>query len=342
MIIKSMSRKTPSYSQLLNYINHGRPDGDAYYFSHGFYTENHKEIVQEYLNNFKLVKQAQNTNALYHEILSLKKQDGLSVARQREILQDLIYQYTQVRANDCLVYGAIHEEDNHIHTHLMISANEIGANKNKRLSKGQFEIIKAKLTEYTFIKYPELERVEAKKRTRQGRRSKQVDREVHYKKRTGQPADREQVRERLLRVFEDAGDSVRFIQVLEAERLSVYQRGNTWGFVDKDTGRKYRLKTLELEEEFSEVNAKINQKAPQKSRQGDKMERPPDMGHENQKADNFGNPFEEYPINDKGNVQEQSHTPKPPENEKEAYKRQLDELAERRKQELEKQRNKTK
>ena len=328
VIVKSMTRRTASFSQLLKYINEGRKQGDSYCFKN-IDSASHKEIVNEYLQNLHFLKKQANSVYLFHQIISLKRQGDLTTERQREILKDLLEQYVNAWASNCLVYAVIHEEEHHIHCHLMISSNEYGSKKNKRLSKSQFEAIKARLNDYAFTKYPQLERVEAKQRVRQARRSKQVDKEVHYKKRTGQPSDREQVRAKLHKIFAEARTSEEFLQLLKAENLSVYQRGNTWGFVDTATGRKYRLKTLELENEFDRVNARISQKNAEKA-----QERAKTTSHAQTEQ---GRPAENSPHQN----QQEDFTPLQ-DKEKDEYRRQLEELAERRSRELERSKSKKK
>lgn len=122
MIIKSMSRKTPSFSQLLNYLNKGRKENDEFFFQHNIYSNNPQNIINEYQENYKNLKRQKNSNSLYHEIISLKHQKNLSIEQQRLILKDLAQEYTRARAANSLVYAVIHEQHNQIHCHLMISS----------------------------------------------------------------------------------------------------------------------------------------------------------------------------------------------------------------------------
>jgi hypothetical protein len=158
IIIKSMSRKTASFSQLLNYLNKGRVEKDNYFLRHNIYSYKPYYIVKEFQENYKTLKKQKNSNALYHEIISLKHQNNLSVEEQREMLKDLSEQYIKARANDNMVYCVIHEQHNQIHCHLMISSNELLNDKNKRLSKKEFDKIKEELRNYAYTKYPKLEK----------------------------------------------------------------------------------------------------------------------------------------------------------------------------------------
>jgi hypothetical protein len=253
MIIKSMSRKTASFSQLINYLNKGKVADDDYFFRHNIYSHTPYYISKEYQENYKNLKRRANSNALYHEIISLKHQKNLSIEEQREILKDLMSHYTNTRANNNMVYGVIHEQHNQIHCHLMVSSNELASDKNKRFSRKEFAEIKAALWNYAHEKYPEL--VQEKKASKKTRaKTKVIDNEVQYKKRTGKKSDREIIKERLQAIFSRSKNPQAFISTLEKEKIQVYQRGKTFGFLDESSGKKYRLKTLELEKEFSDMN----------------------------------------------------------------------------------------
>lgn len=264
VIVKDLPRKSKSYSQLLSYINRGRVEGDNWYFAQGFISENHYDIVKEYLRNFEPVKKHAKTNCLYHVIISIKRQENMTPGEHREIIADLLERYVEDRANNCLAYGAIHEADKHIHCHLMISSNEIGSDRNLRLSKSEFERKKQRLRDYAHERYPKLENMPVNEK-RETRKSRQVDKEKHFTKRTGLQSYREAFKERLEVIFANFPSAEDFILKLQGENIGIYQRGQNWGFIDNSTGTKYRLKTLGLEAEFAEVNARISQKGPDKS-----------------------------------------------------------------------------
>jgi hypothetical protein len=253
MIIKSTSRKTTSFSQLINYLNQGRVAGDDYFFKHNIYSHTPYYIAKEYNENFKTLKRRVNSNALYHEIISLKHQNNLTIQQQREILKDLMNYYTNSRANNNMVYGVIHEQHNQIHCHLMISSNELASERNKRLSKKEFAGIKAEMQNYAYEKYPKLE-YEKMNNKKARAKARVIDNEVQFKKRTGRKSERELMKERLQSIFEKSSNPQDFISSLEKEKIQAYQRGKTFGFLDEATGKKYRLKTLELEKEFSDMD----------------------------------------------------------------------------------------
>jgi hypothetical protein len=254
MIIKSMSRKTASFSQLLDYVNNGRKKDDEYSFRYNVYSHKPHYIIEEYLENHKKLRKQKNSNALYHEIISLKHQKNLTIEEQKEILKDLMEQFTKTRANNNLVYGVIHEQHNQVHCHLMISSNELESQKNKRLSLKQFDEIKEKLREYAYEKYPKLEKLVNEKSKRKARsKTRATDNEIQLKKRTGKKSNRELTKELLQAIITKSMNSQEFISALQAEKITIYQRGKKFGFLDEVTGRKYRVSTLGLENEFEQL-----------------------------------------------------------------------------------------
>ena len=287
IIIKSMSRKTASFSQLLKYINKGREKDDEYYFSHNLYSNKEYFITKEFLENHKVLKRRKNTNSLFHEVISIKYQKGYSKEELKEILKDLTEQYIKARADNCLVYAVIHEQHNQIHSHLMISSNELDNTKTRYYSKRQFKQIQELTRQYAYEKYPKLERDEKLEKTKKKQRAKAktIDSEVHLKKRTGKQSEREKVRERLKTIFELSKNREEFLKFLRIEKLELYQRGNTFGFLDQKTSKKYRLKTLELESEFQNMSELFQGQTKQKERtQNNTKENTKEKTQDNTKA----------------------------------------------------------
>jgi hypothetical protein len=147
-----------------------------------------------------------------------------------------------------------------MHCHLVISSNEVESQRNKRFDKKQFGNIKEKLREYAYNKYPKLERIEKKKRKTRAK-TKTIDNELQYKRRTGKQSDKEIMKERLQAIFLNSQDQQSLINNLQTENIKIYQRGNTFGFLDTSTDKKYRLKTLELEDEFHKLNDRLTKQA---------------------------------------------------------------------------------
>jgi len=102
MIIKSMSRKTVSFKQLLTYINKENA-GQMYDIHHNLYGQNQAELVEEFRSNAELLKKHKKGVVLYHEILSITKSQEISKAQQKQTLQTITETYINQRAPNNLV-----------------------------------------------------------------------------------------------------------------------------------------------------------------------------------------------------------------------------------------------
>ena len=253
MIIKQLKRKTNSIASLVNYFNKGRDKDDENYFTHNIYATKPYYIIKEFLENAKILKKRKNGNIYYHEILSLKKQAEFSTEELKEILLDAFEHYMTLRGQNCLAYAVFHETHNQVHMHLAISSNEIGEKSPHYFSDSQFEKLMIKAKAYVHEKYPKLERIEPKKKKSRAK-SKSIDSEVHLKKRTGKPTGREMFRDRLKTILSLSKNPSEFNEFLRMENIEIYKRGDTFGFLDKTTDKKYRLRVLELDEDFEKMS----------------------------------------------------------------------------------------
>lgn len=284
MIIKSMARKEPTFTQLYDYITREGDYAPEYCFTRNFILRDREAILNEFERNATLLRKRKNGNYLYHEIISITRAKGISQEEQKEQLLKIVQQYAESRAKDCLVFGGLHvEKDNNLHFHLMVSANKLNQSKRYRLSKQQFSEIKIGLETHVLEHHPELEQaklISAEKR--QG--AKTSNREQALKRRTGKPTQKDLFKEKLQGIFEKSVDKSDFFDNLESADIECYTRGKTIGFLDRDNGKKHRLKTLGLEAEFEATHnkikdAKITEKPKQESRSKRKpSSETPDLG----------------------------------------------------------------
>ncbi len=266
MIIKSMSRKEPSFAQLYDYITRDESYNASYRYAHNFFVQDRDQIIEEFERNAKLCPKRKNGNYLYHEIISITRSDAVSEKRQMELLRNVANLYIQERAKNCLVFGGLHDEkDDNLHIHLMISANELDQSKKHRLTKANFNQIKRNIESYVLERYPELKQevlitqsVEELKVKRQ-RKQQKSEKEYQYSKRTGKLSQKEQFKMKLQGVFDQCSSKQEFFDLLAASHIEIYHRGKTIGFLDQNSGRKHRLKTLGLESEFERVNSTLEQ-----------------------------------------------------------------------------------
>lgn len=250
MIIKSMSRKSTSFSQLYDYLTR---DENSHTFSRNTYTQAHSrnEFINEFYENAKHIKNSRGKVFMYHEVLSLEI-NNLSISKQKEILLDLSEKYLSSRADRHLSFGVVHEEKNNIHLHLMISANGIEGEQRIRLSKEQFSQIQKDLENYKNQNYPELEQSSFYQNEKDLSKEKQQEQEL---KNRGARSVRDEIKEELERTFSNATSKTYLEKHLHSLGYEIYTRGQTQGI--KCNGKKYRLKTLGLELEYKQLLTKL-------------------------------------------------------------------------------------
>ena len=170
MIIKSMSRKVPSFGQLLTYIDRDAGQ-EAYGIRHNLFGRDESSVRSEFEQNADLLQKRKNGVYLFHEILSITRAKGLPAEEQKCCLREIAQEYISVRCPGNLVYGGLHQDKDHsYHMHLMISANRVGDPKRQRLSKHQFREIQVRLEAHVLETYPELEqKLAIGKRSERGR-----------------------------------------------------------------------------------------------------------------------------------------------------------------------------
>jgi hypothetical protein len=244
MIVKSMSRKIPSFGQLIGYID--RDEGqEAYRIRHNLLGRGQGRVRSEFERNSDLLAKRKNGVYLYHEIISITRAGGLSAKAHKERLHDIAQAYIAARCPDNLVYGGLHQDKEHsYHYHLMISANRAGEVRRLRLAKAQFRQIQVGLEVHVLAKYPELEQKIAI-----GKRSeKSISRQgAELERRSGARPQRQEMLDRVRDAFEKAKDRASFMRQLDRAGLDLYVRGQTLGVVERETGKRHRFKTLDAD-----------------------------------------------------------------------------------------------
>ena len=263
MIVKSISKKGVCFGKLLAYIGAPEKAEDAYP-EKGTILHNMKTseadlgaMEQELLDNHQYVSVRRNGVACFHEILSLKDPHPNMVP----ILEDLGQTYLALRAPKALAYGRVHFHNDHPHLHLLISGNEIESPRKVRISKKQFATIKQKLERYQERHYPFLSHSVVFGRAKS--------------EKTLTPAQTK-VRGQILQYLDRAETNQSFVQCLEQAGMRFYQRGKSMGVEVCRTGKKYRLKTLDLHTAYQTRKAqwdKVHETAPDLLRKQQKLEK---------------------------------------------------------------------
>ena len=256
MIIKSGTRKTPTFSQLIDYMNKEEVD-KRYRVLNNLYGEKGDYIKDEFLKNSKFVKVRKNGNYLYHEVLSISKTDALTNEEHKDKLKQICGEYIERRAKNNLAYAVLHEgKNNDWHYHVMFSANEKDSNSKTRLSTPEFDRLKKKFNEYVLEKYPELNQVDVISKKNNGEKISQKAYEV--KKRAGKLSQTDRIKASLRKVFETSSSGDDFFRKLEKENLKLNPRSKkTISFTDIETKRNFRVSTLGLTDEFHKMSGRI-------------------------------------------------------------------------------------
>lgn len=268
MIIKSMSRKQPSFEQLYDYIVRDKDNDVRFNFAHNCFGMEREQILDEFYENASLLKRRKGGNYMYHDVLSVTRSKQLSEGQQKEILRDLAQQYVKSRAKDCLVFGGMHDEkDNQLHYHFIISANKVADNTRFRMTKKEFDDAKVNTELYALEMYPELE--QEKLISNKNKKGEKSNKEEELKRRTRKPSQKDIMRDKLADIFKESTCQTDYIKRLREANIESYIRGNVMGFINIKTSRRHRITTLGLSEEFDEMQYVFTHKAERKADDGD-------------------------------------------------------------------------
>jgi len=261
MISKSMSRKTASFSQLIAYMDCEKSDA-AFDVHHNCYARGQTHLAGEFFANSQHLTKRKNGNILYHEIVSISLEDGVDRIHAKDCLREIALKYIQMRCPCNLVYGTLHDDHaDHLHYHLMISANERGASQRFWHSKAQYETIKRDLEEYVLTKFPELK--QSRLQTTDGETIGQGG-DTPTQDDTKEPEKpltaREAVADAVLAAMEQASSFDSFEVILSENGLNYYTRGKTHGVKqaqDEGRERKFRFSALGVQGRFDAFMAEM-------------------------------------------------------------------------------------
>ena len=263
MIIKVMTRKEPSFRQLLAYVTKDASDA-RYVLTHNLMDSDLGAIAAEFETNAKLLRAHVNGTVMFHDILSITRSKSLGLERQKEILQDIARDYIARRAPDHLVFATLHhDQPKHLHYHFVISANPHGEWKRAHLSKPQLRTLQTEMETRVMSRYPELEQTAAMSRKARGPKLSQPGHEML--RRAGKVPERQRVTSAVAGIFASAQSKDDLFVKLTDARLELYRRGKsgpgrasgTIGVRDLDTGRNHRLVTLGLADAFKAMSDRI-------------------------------------------------------------------------------------
>lgn len=169
-----MSRKEPSFGQLIGYIDAGASQ-KTWRIRHNLLSRDPEGVREEFQQNGELLARRKNGVFLYHEIISITRAKGISPDVQKARLREIVEQYIAQRCPNNLVFGNLHDDQAHsLHYHLIISSNSAGQAKRLRLSKSRFREIQVQLERHVLQTMPELEQQPAIEIPQQQQKTKEI------------------------------------------------------------------------------------------------------------------------------------------------------------------------
>lgn len=310
MIIKSLGRKAGQgstgasrvFGKLIRYMNRGieEENGKAVLW-HNFYGQEgmeEAELHNVFTRNASFLKEHKRGNVLYHEMLSFSSEYLSRGARSDELermVTDIGHEYLRQRAPKQLAYGVIHRETDHLHLHLMISANEVERRNREWLTKAEFATVQKELEAYVLARYPELGQTLIYGREGQSKeRLKTQAHEQAMKSRTGTQSRKEALKNQLHQLFERAQSADDLKRLLDLEGIRVYVRGRSVGvMVREESGleRKHRLSTLGLEAHYqaTELRLTAEKGSPSQNKQNEPNKEHKDMAEQHPSKTMGGN-----------------------------------------------------
>jgi Relaxase/Mobilisation nuclease domain len=269
MIIKSLGRKTAGrlggslgrslgpIRALTRYMNRGilEEDGQAVLWQNFYGSDktDENELVEVFEGNARSLRSRRNGNVLYHEILAFSEGAMLKGDALMRSIADVGQEYLRLRAPDQLAYGVVHKDTDHIHLHLMISANAVGKSDRVRLAKAEFTRITREAESFVLDRYPELAQTRVIGKIRDPERAKGNVHEQAQKVRTGKLSRKDAIKGRLHGLLEQAQNQADLETLFARDGFRLYTRGKSTGVIVREPDgieRKHRFGTLGLEKHY--------------------------------------------------------------------------------------------
>lgn len=248
LVIKSLSRRSKSFGQLLRYFwKEGRDASTDIGHNLPLNGRGRGTVQTTFLENAQYLKARKNGIVLYHEILSFHPDDKMQLSPV--ILQDMANQYLQTRAPEGLGYGVIHWDKKNPHVHLMLSANKLNSSQKIRLSKKRFQQVKDKVSLYLKEQYPQLSATLAKRTNQPEQQRKttvsRAEEGMNTRNKTNkQVSQKHQAKKQMENLIQQSTSLDDLKTKLQQQGDQLYIRGKQQGVIW--SGKKYRLKTLGL------------------------------------------------------------------------------------------------
>jgi hypothetical protein len=256
MIIKSLTRKTASYHQLLKYFVKEQKGGisktEGFILKHNITGTNVSQWAKSFeLNEAARLIKRSNSVKLYHEVMSISNLDAGKISPA--LLHDLASKYIELRNSNAMCIAVPHFDKAHIHIHFCFSGTEIETGKSLRISKADFAQFKKELQSYQMERYPALSNSVVAHGKKQAKKDKVKDREYQLKKRTKEPSERDRIKQVVDTAYAKSLSQADFMHRLSQQGLQAYSRSGRMQGIE--LGYKYRFGSLGFDErKLGELN----------------------------------------------------------------------------------------
>lgn len=243
-VIKSLTRKDRNFGQLIKYIfnKDQHTHSDFTYFQNIYDTaeDDVEKIIETFKKNDQYRKKRKGGITVFHEILAFSPKDNENINQHPEFLEDIGKKYIELRAPESIAIIKPHHDKDHVHLHIVFSANAKGSSKNMSIRKKDFRIIKEALQEYQKEMYPDL----VFSFVDHGiRKDKKVLSDQKKSIKNKSPLSDKASLLNQLKEYDSLNDIDDFIEYFESKGLQPYYRHDILqGVVFK--GKKYRVSTL--------------------------------------------------------------------------------------------------
>ncbi len=259
MFIKVLTRKSPSYGQLIDYILREQQGQNPFLLQNFRGTDREAWITELKAGEANRANRRKDNVALYHEIMSFHQ--GSTIHLDDEKLRSLAYEYAKTRNPNAQVIASVHRDTDHVHLHFLVSGTEHATGRATRLSMADLRGLKEHMQEFQQEQYPELSDslIDFQKDG-----PKVPDKEFQLRERTEKPILKERLQTALTDSFSKAMSREEFTTRLKEEYdIELYERnGNQTGVAYNN--QKFRFFTLdfdpsalnqldEIEQELSEL-----------------------------------------------------------------------------------------
>ncbi|MBI1289495.1 MAG: relaxase/mobilization nuclease domain-containing protein [Flavobacteriales bacterium] len=262
MIIKVLPIR--SYNAIQNVVNYiaidkGRiTDHRTQGIFHNLYSTELRDISMQLQSNFAdHARTRKNRTKARHVILSINPLDREKV--NMEIMDDLVKEYIDKAFPNAISFGTHHVDQEHFHTHLIVSGNELMSKTSTRQTKTQLREVHMHMLRYMSERYPELSiGIDTENY------GKKLHSEKAYYKEKRNPdlqLTRDELSESVKEIFRLSESSKDFRQRLESNGLRTYDhKGQLQGVLWENEGKKMRFSRLGIEKQLMEELDKQNER----------------------------------------------------------------------------------